>query len=145
MNIDPEQFSGVPPVRCGVVAVIRDCERLLVIRRSQTVLAPGAYCFPGGGIEPGETEEQALCRELQEELDVAIEPVRRIWQCRTAWNVDLRWWTARLLPGAMIRPNPQEVESVHWLRLGEIAALPELLAGNQIFLDGVAAGAIRLD
>jgi len=50
-----------------VVAVILRGERFLVICRSQQVRAPGMYCFPGGGIEPGETEEQALRRELLEE------------------------------------------------------------------------------
>jgi 8-oxo-dGTP pyrophosphatase MutT (NUDIX family) len=40
-----------PPRRLGSIAVIRRGEQFLVIRRSQTVAAPGMYCFPGGGIE----------------------------------------------------------------------------------------------
>ena len=51
-----------PPLeirRRGVVAVIVRDQRLLVIRRASGVAAPGMYCFPGGGIEPGEIEEEA--------------------------------------------------------------------------------------
>ena len=55
-------------VRYGAVAVVLREKKLLAIQRSFTVAAPGAFCFPGGGIEPGETEEIALARELQEEL-----------------------------------------------------------------------------
>ncbi len=46
--------------RRGVVAVVMRGDRFLTIRRSAEVLAPGKYCFPGGGIEAGETEVAAL-------------------------------------------------------------------------------------
>jgi hypothetical protein len=42
--------------RRGVIAVVVREGRLLVIRRAQCVVAPGAICFPGGGIEPGELD-----------------------------------------------------------------------------------------
>ena len=81
-------MSG-PPERRGVVAVVVRDGRFLVIRRSQQVVAPGAFCFPGGGIEPGETEEAALVRELREELDVLVRPIRLVWRSLTPWNVAL--------------------------------------------------------
>ncbi len=128
------------PIRHGVVAVIVRDERLLVIRRSQSVVAPGAYCFPGGGIEAGESEEQALRRELVEELSICVEPIRRLWQCTTAWNVRLSWWLASYPSDSMICPNPAEVESTHWLLPSEIRTLPELLSSNHVFLDALDAG-----
>src|SRR5437899_2455576 len=81
------------PIRRGVVAVVNRGGRLLVIRRSQQVVAPGAICFPGGGIEAGESETDALVREVQEELGVAVMPLKRLWQSVTPWNVDLAWWS----------------------------------------------------
>lgn len=131
--------------RIGVVAVIRDGPKLLVIRRSKHVVAPGAYCFPGGGIEPGESEQQALVRELREELGVETIPVRRIWQSTTPWGVQLAWWTAALRPGAVPVAAPAEVESWHWQTLDEIARLPALLASNHEFLRRLAGGEITLD
>ena len=108
----------------GVVAVIRRGERLLVIRRSQHVRAPGTYCFPGGAIEEGETEPDALRREMQEELGCDVTPIRRIWRNCTAWQVDLAWWLAELDADAELRPNLAEVEFCQWLTVAELRELP---------------------
>lgn len=132
------------PERHGVVAVIVRQDRFLVIRRSASVCAPRAYCFPGGGIEPGETEPQALMRELAEELGVQAFPGRRVWRSVTPWRVHLAWWTAQLAPTAKVVPNPAEVESVLWRTTEEIGLLPGLLSSNRDFLDGLHAGRIRL-
>jgi 8-oxo-dGTP pyrophosphatase MutT (NUDIX family) len=131
--------------RRGAVAVIPQQDRLLVIRRSQQVVAPGAYCFPGGAIEPGESEEVALVRELREELNVEILPVRRVWQSVTPWQVELAWWLARLAPGSSPRAAPAEVESFHWHTPQEMAALRELLESNRQFLAALARGEITLE
>jgi len=127
----------------GAVGVIEQEGRLLVIRRSRSVVAPGAYCFPGGGIEPGETEQEALRREIREELGVDVQPVRRIWQSVTPWHVGLAWWLCELDDGGEPAPNPVEVESVRWCTLDEMARLPGLLESNRHFLDALADGRIN--
>ncbi|HVA49739.1 MAG TPA: NUDIX domain-containing protein [Pirellulales bacterium] len=131
--------------RRGAVAVIRDGDKLLVIRRAQQVVAPGAYCFPGGGIEPGESEEEALIRELVEELHVEVRPHRRLWSSVTPWKVELVWWLACLPPGSMPVPAPAEVESFHWHTIDEIGELPELLESNRQFLAALARGEFSLE
>ena len=100
--------GGPNSMRCGAVAVIPHADRLLVIRRAATVEAPGTYCFPGGALEPGETEEDAIRRELREELAVDVVPVRRLWQSITPWQVDLRGgWSISTRPPSCspIRPK----------------------------------------
>ena len=82
------------PGRRGAVAIVVQDGRRLVIRRSRHVIAPLVYCFPGGGIEEGETEEAAVVREYQEEVGISIRPLRRLWECVTAWKVHLAWWLA---------------------------------------------------
>lgn len=132
--------------RRGVVAVIVHGGKFLVIRRSKFVRAPRMHCFPGGGIEASDADEAAAVRrELVEELNVEVQPLRRVWQSVTPWNVELSWWLAKLDPAAEPLPNALEVEAYYWLSADEIRALPELLASNVEFLDACAAGEVALD
>ena len=119
----------------GVVAVVPRHDRLLVIRRSQTVVAPGAYCFPGGGIHDNESEAAAVIREMQEELNVAATPRHCLWRSVTPWNVELAWWLAELSAESVLQPNEEEVADVHWLTPSEIRSLGNLLDSNRDFLD----------
>lgn len=143
----PHRDPVAPPsvVRRGAVAVIVRDARCLMIRRAEGVEAPLAYCFPGGGIELGETERQALCRELREELSVTIEPIRRVWESVTPWGVHLAWWTARLDDAAEPVPTPQEVAEVLWQPWDTMRELPGLLRSNLAFLDALERGDVVLD
>ena len=133
----------IPPRR-GVVAVIARDGQFLVIKRSDHVVAPGAFCFPGGAIEGEETEEEALVRELQEELGVNVRPIRKIWQSVTPWNVELFWWLADFDAAADLQPNPLEVAGATWLTPDEMLALSGLLESNRSFLSMLADGTIEL-
>ncbi len=144
MTESPTPGAGRTARRRGVVAVIVEQGRFLVIRRAQSVVAPGKYCFPGGAIEPGESEEVALIREIHEELGTGVRPLRRLWQSVTPWGVPLAWWLGEIDGGSRPVPNPSEVESVHWLTPDEMAAEPDLLESNRRFLQAVAAGEIDL-
>jgi 8-oxo-dGTP diphosphatase len=132
------------PGRRGAVAIVVREGRMLVIRRSRHVIAPLAYCFPGGGIEEGETEEAAVVREVHEEVGVQIHVLRRLWECVTPWKVHLAWWLADMDHAHAMEINPREVESIHWFTPREMAALPDLLESNREFLDLIEKGEIRL-
>jgi (d)CTP diphosphatase len=152
MSFFDPHAAGDLPIRCqpgpfsprGAVAVVFEGGRFLVIRRSPHVVAPWAYCFPGGAIECGESVEEALVREIREELGTVIYPICRVWESVTPWGVPLSWWQGRLEPDAPILPNPSEVASVHWHTPEETARLPGLLESNLAFLEALASGQIRL-
>jgi 8-oxo-dGTP pyrophosphatase MutT (NUDIX family) len=137
-----EVIADDPRQRGAVGVAFRD-GRMLVIRRARTVVAPLVYCFPGGGIEPGESEEDALVREFHEEVGMLIRPMRRLWQCVTLWKVELAWWLGELNPEAVPVANPREVASIHWCTPAEMAQLPDLLESNREFLQRVERGEIR--
>ncbi|MDP2158255.1 MAG: (deoxy)nucleoside triphosphate pyrophosphohydrolase [Nitrospirota bacterium] len=56
-----------------VAAVIERDGRLLIAKRRQGDMLAGKWEFPGGKIDPGETAEEALKRELHEELNIETE------------------------------------------------------------------------
>ena len=132
--------DSLPFDRRGVVAVVLRAEKLLVIRRGELVAAPGRICFPGGAIEPGETEEEALIREMREELAVETKPLRRLWESVTPWRVHLAWWLAELSPAAELVPHPAEVAAFYWLTPAELRAKREILESNVAFLDAWEQG-----
>jgi mutator protein MutT len=59
----------------AVGAVVIDNDRVLLIRRGQEPLK-GEWSLPGGAVELGETLEQAVCREVQEETGLEVAVVR---------------------------------------------------------------------
>jgi len=131
--------------RRGAVAVVVVAGRFLVIRRSNNVAAPGAICFPGGAIEPGESETEAMVREVQEELGVVAVPQKRLWQNVTNWGVEIAWWQAALENREALRPNPEEVAAVYWYATDELRRCRALLASNHEFLQAMDRGEFSLD
>ncbi len=128
--------------RYGVVGVIVEQGRYLLIRRSQTVLAPGKLCFPGGGIEPGETPQQALVREFREELGITVRPIRFDWENVTPWGVHLQWWIAEREPNQTPVPNPDEVAEILHLTLPEMLIHPDMLESNRPYLERLLSALI---
>jgi 8-oxo-dGTP pyrophosphatase MutT (NUDIX family) len=121
-------------VKRGVVAIARRGERFLAIRRGRAVAAPGRVCFPGGHVEPGEEDREAVVRECREELQAHVEVVACVWQSVTPWGTALSWWMVELDPAAELVPHPIEVEAIYWMTLEELLAEPMLLEGNREFL-----------
>jgi len=58
----------------AAAALFDSTGRVLITQRPQHKALAGLWEFPGGKVEPGEAPEQALVRELKEELDLTVEP-----------------------------------------------------------------------
>ena len=101
-----------------VGAAILDGDRLLAARRREPPELAGGWELPGGKVDPGETDEQALVRECHEELGVVIRLLDRVgddWPMGA--TASLRVWTAEVVEGT---PQPLEDHSeLRWLGSGE--------------------------
>ncbi|MDB6120268.1 MAG: nudix box signature [Verrucomicrobiaceae bacterium] len=79
----PPAAPGAPPpdpilYRPNVAAILRNAEQKIFV--AERINIPGAWQFPQGGVDEGEVPEQALFREVQEEIGVPPELVRIVQQ-----------------------------------------------------------------
>ncbi|HSN22797.1 MAG TPA: Nudix family hydrolase [Methylomicrobium sp.] len=66
------ELNGSNALQVAVGVVTNDAGRILIARRHEASHQGGFWEFPGGKIEAGETPEEALFRELKEELDINV-------------------------------------------------------------------------
>jgi 8-oxo-dGTP diphosphatase len=116
----------VTPPAVVVAAALLDGRRLLAAQRSEPAHLAGGWELPGGKVEPGETDDQALLREIREELGVVIRIGQRVggdWPLKP--GAVLRVWIATIVSG---EPAPLEDHAeLRWLQPGywdDVAWLP---------------------
>nr|WP_255426317.1 NUDIX domain-containing protein [Pseudonocardia sp. C8] len=126
---------GRAPAVVGA-AIVRD-GRLLAAQRSYPAELAGRWELPGGGVEPGEPEPDALVRECAEELGARIVVGRRIGTDLPIGRRVLRIHTARLAPGSP-EPEAREHRSLRWVGLRDVAALGWLDADRAVVAELVA-------
>ncbi|MEU3453210.1 (deoxy)nucleoside triphosphate pyrophosphohydrolase [Micromonospora sp. NPDC006766] len=102
--------------------------RVLACARSAPPEVAGRWEFPGGKVEPGESENAALVRECAEELGVRVEIGARVGRdVRMAHGRSvLRVYLARLLHGD--QPQALEHSELRWLSAAELDSVPWLPA-----------------
>ncbi len=69
-------------VHVAVGVIVDASNNILISRRAEDSHQGGLWEFPGGKVEPGESLEAALARELREELGIAIESISPLLQVR---------------------------------------------------------------
>ena len=73
---------GITPQRVVAAALIDAQGRVLIAERPAGKWQAGRWEFPGGKVEPDESEEAAVRRELHEELGVQVQDLRRLTEVR---------------------------------------------------------------
>lgn len=100
-----------------------DSSRFLVQQRLPGGSRGLLWEFPGGKVEPGETDEQALARECREELDVELAVGRKLWEGRHTYpdlTVELVLYWAPIRTG---EPQPLGAHALEFRAPPEMRAL----------------------
>jgi len=128
-----------------VTAVIeREDRRILIGQRRRADSSPLKWEFPGGKVNPGESLEQALARELREELNVtllravAISRVEHEYGGSTG-SLSIIFFAVAILESEL-RPGP--FEQVAWVLPRELGQY-DFLAANRRLIAELATGRIK--
>lgn len=124
--------------RVVVAAVIERGGYVLVSQRAEGSGYAGYWEFPGGKREDGESDADALTRELYEELDIEVAIGDRLWQV-SAPPLDLRFYRCAWRAGQ--RPRPLLVSQFRWVRAAEMDRLSFPPADAEL-VAGLAAGTL---
>jgi 8-oxo-dGTP diphosphatase len=108
-----------------VAAAIRDADRrVLLTRRPEDRHMGGLWEFPGGKIDDGEAPAEALVRELDEELGIAVsveKPLTFAVHEEPGLRVLLLFYAARIISG---EPHGHEGQAVEWVPVTELPSYP---------------------
>ncbi|HME89859.1 MAG TPA: (deoxy)nucleoside triphosphate pyrophosphohydrolase [Myxococcaceae bacterium] len=138
MSGDARQATRVV---AALIAHPQDRERYLVQRRLPRGSRALLWEFPGGKVEQGESDAQALVRECREELGVELLVGRQLWRGAHQYqdlSVDLVLYEARIVAGA---PQPLRATEVKYLGAIEMQRLPFCEADLPL-LDAIASGQV---
>jgi 8-oxo-dGTP diphosphatase len=115
-----------PLLLVAAVALIDDDNRVLLAQRPEGKSMAGLWEFPGGKVEAGETPEDALCRELKEELDIelcrpCLAPFNFASHAYEKFHLLMPLYLCRTWDGEIC---PREGQTVKWVRGIELSRYP---------------------
>ena len=113
-------------VLVSAVALIDVDGRVLLAQRPEGKSMAGLWEFPGGKVEPGETPELALIRELHEELGIntwasCLAPLTFASHSYDDFHLLMPLFACRNRPGM---PQPREGKALTWVRANELRNYP---------------------
>lgn len=104
-----------------VAAVIERDGCYLITQRTETAVLPLLWEFPGGRVEPGETDIGALAREVDHRLGVEVHVEEKLGEHLheyDAYDVHLSLFACRLAAG--VEPQPRSVKEIRWVKSSEL-------------------------
>ena len=127
-----ETRSPIPHKQIGVAVIWNDERQILIDRRRPEGLLGGMWEFPGGKIEPGETVEACVRREIQEELGIEVTVGDRlitVEHAYTHFRVTLYVHHCQYVSG---EPRPIECDEIRWVSVDELDEYPFPKANTRI-------------
>ena len=123
-----------------VAAIIIHKKHILATQRGYGDFK-GGWEFPGGKIEPGETPQEALCREIKEELDVEIyvgEPFQSVEYDYPNFHLSMDCFLCGVKSGKVVL---KEHEASRWLTVDELDSV-DWLPADRGLIEGLGKSEI---
>lgn len=122
VTLPPEAYKAKPLLVVAAAVLIDADGRLLLTSRPEGKSFAGLWEFPGGKLAPNESAEQALVRELAEELGVytsvgCLSPLTFASYAYEAFHLLMPLFACRMWRGT---PQPQEGQKLAWVMLNQI-------------------------
>jgi 8-oxo-dGTP diphosphatase len=120
-----------------VAAALYDAEgRVLIAQRPPGKHQAGRWEFPGGKVAPGESETQALVRELHEELGINVTASRPLMRLEHAYpdrSVELSMWIVERFSGT---PRGLDGQNLRWVAPADLPHA-DLLEADRPFIEAL--------
>ncbi|MEI6891186.1 MAG: A/G-specific adenine glycosylase [Pontiella sp.] len=114
----------IPHIIVGAGVVINEQGEALVAQRRSEDMLGGLWEFPGGKLEPNETIQECIARELKEELGIHIEVGEFLVTVKHAYShftMELHTYFATIKSG---RPTVIECQDFQWLEISNLRKVP---------------------
>ncbi len=119
-------LTHYPRLAPAVIVLVERGEEILLARSPHFV--PGVYSTLAGFVEPGETLEEAVVREIEEEVGVTVGDIRYFGS--QPWpfpNSLMIGFTARYLSGEIVL-DEEEIEDAGWFTAGSLPRMPSRIS-----------------
>ncbi len=131
------KLVSYPRLAPAVMVLLRRDDQILLARSPH--FPPGMYSALAGFVDPGESLEQTIVREVQEEVGLRVTNVR--YFASQPWPFPhslMIAFTADYLDG-VVTPDPGEIEDAQWFDLNNLPRLPSKISISRRLIDSVIA------
>ena len=108
----------------GVGIIEAEDGKLLIALRPEDAMLGGLWEFPGGKQEKGESIQQTIERELQEELGVEVHAYKEFMNLKHTYShfsITMHAWFCTLISGT---PKPKSSQEIRWVKRSELEEYP---------------------